>query len=334
MAKFINRKEEVLQIELTAYGKQKFSQGKFLPKHYAFFDDDILYDEEYREPGSNDRYEAQNDIVDRIKETPRLEIHSTRAWALPHVGWESSGEVHEVLPTLAVPTPGAIAPSSAKFLRPLGRNSPLQEFAPAWNIQTIGDSMPLSVSGSEEYPLRGGDSGSATLIPALSASLPLEYERSLISIRLLDGQLVQEGGSQRDAYIWELTRDGRLLLDIQEVNTFFKGNGNFDIEVFRVPPPSERFGLQLKRLDFINNDFDHALELNAQLDPDEYARVLSGDEEIISKNIPKLDASYVEYFLSIKTDDEIDDIESASTLGSIHRRTETNADPVDPCDEE
>ena len=42
MAKFINRQEEVLQIQLTPYGKHQFSRGEFNPEYYAYYDDDIL----------------------------------------------------------------------------------------------------------------------------------------------------------------------------------------------------------------------------------------------------------------------------------------------------
>ena len=44
MAKFINKKEEVIQMDLTAYGKHKFSRGEFTPAFYTFHDDDIMYD--------------------------------------------------------------------------------------------------------------------------------------------------------------------------------------------------------------------------------------------------------------------------------------------------
>ena len=36
MVRFFNQKEEVMTLTLTPYGKQKFSEGKFSPKHYAF----------------------------------------------------------------------------------------------------------------------------------------------------------------------------------------------------------------------------------------------------------------------------------------------------------
>ena len=41
---FFNKKEEVLEIKLSSYGKQKLAAGTFKPVYYAFFDDDILYD--------------------------------------------------------------------------------------------------------------------------------------------------------------------------------------------------------------------------------------------------------------------------------------------------
>ncbi len=41
---FFNKKEEVIEIELTQYGKYLLSKGKFRPVFYAFSDDEILYD--------------------------------------------------------------------------------------------------------------------------------------------------------------------------------------------------------------------------------------------------------------------------------------------------
>ena len=42
--KFLDKKEQVLDIQLTQYGKRLLSNGKFKPHSYAFFDDDIIYD--------------------------------------------------------------------------------------------------------------------------------------------------------------------------------------------------------------------------------------------------------------------------------------------------
>jgi hypothetical protein len=78
---FFNRKEEVLDIELTQYGKYLLSIGELKPAHYSFFDDDVIYDTQYQgdPPKSDDTgisgpTENQKDSEDRIKETPRIKV--------------------------------------------------------------------------------------------------------------------------------------------------------------------------------------------------------------------------------------------------------------------
>ena len=67
--KFFNKKEQVMDLQLTQYGKYLLSRGEFKPVYYAFFDDDILYDPEY-----GFGTQTQKDIQERIKnETPQLE---------------------------------------------------------------------------------------------------------------------------------------------------------------------------------------------------------------------------------------------------------------------
>lgn len=63
---FFNQKEEVIQIELTQYGKHLLSLGKLKPAYYAFFDDDIIYDGRY-----SSVEETNAAAVERIKTTPR-----------------------------------------------------------------------------------------------------------------------------------------------------------------------------------------------------------------------------------------------------------------------
>ena len=63
MAKFLDKKQQVLDIKLTPYGKYLLSVGTFKPAYYAFYDDNILYDGAYA-----GLLEGQNDIIKRIKE--------------------------------------------------------------------------------------------------------------------------------------------------------------------------------------------------------------------------------------------------------------------------
>lgn len=68
-----NRKENVIKVELTNYGKYLYGQGKFKPEYYQFFDSDILYDVRY-----GGLSEKQSDVNTRIKETVR---------ELPQTNW-------------------------------------------------------------------------------------------------------------------------------------------------------------------------------------------------------------------------------------------------------
>ena len=65
---FFDKKQDVLKIELTPYGRSLLSNGKLMPKYYAFFDDDIVYD-----ISTIGATEDQDAIKNRIlSETPRL----------------------------------------------------------------------------------------------------------------------------------------------------------------------------------------------------------------------------------------------------------------------
>ena len=67
---FFNKKEEVLDIELTPYGRSLLAKGKLMPVYYAFYDDDILYDSV-----AANFTETNNQIYQRIvKETPRIRL--------------------------------------------------------------------------------------------------------------------------------------------------------------------------------------------------------------------------------------------------------------------
>ena len=54
---FLNKKEQVIDIRLTSFGKKQLSKVGFRPEYYAFFDDGVIYHKES---------ENQNDTADRI----------------------------------------------------------------------------------------------------------------------------------------------------------------------------------------------------------------------------------------------------------------------------
>lgn len=68
MAKFLNKKEQVYDLQLTSYGRYLLSIGTFKPVYYTFMDDNVLYDGAYAR-----LTESQNHIQGRIKEQRYIE---------------------------------------------------------------------------------------------------------------------------------------------------------------------------------------------------------------------------------------------------------------------
>jgi len=81
MAKFLDKKEQVYDFQLTTYGRYLLSVSGLKPTYYAFFDDNIVYDGRYANakdgqpaPPIDTIAEPQNDIHNRIKnETQYIE---------------------------------------------------------------------------------------------------------------------------------------------------------------------------------------------------------------------------------------------------------------------
>jgi len=69
---FFNKKEDVIDIELTQYGKYQLSKGNFKPVYYAFSDDEILYSNAYVNPTAH-KHETAKEASRRIqRDTQRL----------------------------------------------------------------------------------------------------------------------------------------------------------------------------------------------------------------------------------------------------------------------
>jgi len=65
---FFDKKQDVIEVKLTQFGKNLLARGAFKPVYYQFFDDDILYNSECA--GFK---ESQKRSEERIAEAPRLQ---------------------------------------------------------------------------------------------------------------------------------------------------------------------------------------------------------------------------------------------------------------------
>ena len=291
MVRFFNQKEEVLSIELTPYGRQRFASGSFAPAFYAFYDNSIMYDGNY-----GGVTETQNQITNRISnQTPRVQ---------PVTRFTSSaGSVFSLVTAQTQDDFSQDNLWNAPFYRMLGNSDPNSIYAPSWkmNVLYLSDT---GLNGGVQY-------NSDNMIPQMSATLQIDYESIAVP--------------NSDNPILTLVKTDKLVIDLEELNTVFKGNGNFDIEVY----VSGTDGVQ-RSLSFINDKSTKGESLSSQIDPYVLASTINGLEQDINNNFPTLNDTYVEFFLDISADEEIAGI-VLPTNSTLYRKN-VDRDPIDICD--
>ena len=291
---FFNKVEDVIDIQLTSYGKEMFSQGKFMPEFYMFYDNNIIYDSEY----AGISLEKQNDIVPRIQSTQYLKAQTY---------FSSSKLENFVAKEISYAQFNNVVESNSKFFRALGRNSVWSDKFPSWRVDSVTGSV--GFNGDLNY-------AGKLSIPTLSASLTSSYSK------------FSPGG--RDEQVFILDDKDRLILDIQELNAVFDGEGNFDIEVFM---ETEDAQAKLVPLSFINKG-ENSDSLEIQTLPYKLVGRIEGTSEEIRDEFPTLDQTYVEYFLTVNFDDDITDLPISTTAGSptLYKTGYQQGQPSEVCD--
>ena len=327
---FFNRQEEVIDLELTQYGKILFSRGQFKPVFYTFLDDDIVYDKQYQtvpyDPISvaNSVEEGQNEAEDRIKQIPR--IHTQYNWGGSFTNWELA-EVQGHLITYGCVDNGDCWFSGYPLIEtdldtfyhniPLGDCVPGQNKAPAWEIHAYNEqfdvtSLNLNLTGTynDTTCVAGTDCSLTSIskttfyfgdlaIPQLNSSVgivtSIEDEHTLDPF-------------EKDIIFTHKFEDGRiltlkngyLLLEINEHNTEFETE-NFSIEVFEYWDPKEAPN-QLKPLRFFDDPSIPQAAKDIYVPPSEEQPVV----DLYSFQSQVLGGEFVEYYFDLKVDEEID----------------------------
>jgi hypothetical protein len=305
MSTFFNKKEEVIDIELTPYGRHKFSLGEFYPQYYSFYDYDILYEGSY-----GGITETQNNIVTRIKSgTPYIKTLSNFT--------SSNAQVRSI--DTATSQFEVIRDNTVNFYKPLGKNSPWSDKKPAWFLNTVANSVQLSHSlgtvNGYEYAAHG-------LVPILSAStIDISYSTLDLS------ENIENPEEQPAVYVLDSENEGRFYIDLLELNTVFKLNGNYDVEVLRVPRAGDNDDAH--PLFFVDEQSRYGNNLADQsTDPYSYLNSLSGDDYEQRQNFPQLTPEYVEYYLSVRIDEEIVDVTSVTPGDGLYTSPQNTPDII------
>ncbi len=196
---FFDSKEEVIDIELTQYGKHLLSTGKFSPKLYAFFDDDILYDAQYSNIVENS-VEIQNRIEE---ETPRLKTQYVFSSIEKDV---RRGSVNPVK-------------SNHKLLMPLGNSEIGINKMPAWKIQLLKgkikdiSNLEIISSAEESIPQINIDPITYKLHYDANLSLVTKEEFGLFDIREMNSIFQNENFYIEVFLVEKVDSQGNLIID-------------------------------------------------------------------------------------------------------------------------
>jgi hypothetical protein len=296
---FFNKKEEVLDIQLTQFGKQLLATGKFKPTYYAFFDDNILYD-----GAAAGIEEDQNDIESRIQEgtvqnkTQHVfsSIENTFSKYLDKRTDPSIPEIERVRVQADVE-------KDYSLTGPLGNSDLESTVAPSWKVTVLEGEIENSV-----YFLTGAYQD--LRIPQVDLNITyttkvVNEDDAITDVESLnlDTGMGNDGVTFRDGSVIEVDIKnalGDLMIMVEESGVDYMKD-NFEMEVYYVEPSNS----SLTPLSFIPKK----------------TNVIDGllISEQIEQNFSEIDESFVEYYFNINADSLIstrDICQSVSKLKS------------------
>jgi len=305
---FFNKKEEVIDLKLTQFGRHMLSNGKLQPTYYSFHDDNILYNVE--KTGIS---EAQNDSEARIVETPTMH-HQISISSLEkefnnsyeklfskdpydpgnpeNYSWELTGpgEVTKVFAGAADYYLEDIQRTAEKnYFLPnlLGTSDVNSEYSPSWSVNFLNGTL----SGSSETLNLPEKTGGNNLqhIPQLESALKIQIENIDMSGGELDLEEFEAGFLSSNVSITSADDELYFLLKVIENNGVFQKE-NFDIELFEIQEEKQDDTTTIETL--------RQLKFSSAPDP-------MTELDFIDEVIPDEDTSHVEYYLDILVDDEI-----------------------------
>jgi hypothetical protein len=326
---FFNKKEEVIDIELTQYGKNLLAKGKFKPKYYAFYDGDIIYDSKYA-----NFEEAQNSTSDRIKSTSRLKTQYAFEGAETRIKKVTQNEstlqldIDEkaLLLEMHQPTQTRIYGLAGQ----LGTSRLTSHKAPAWRVKLLSGELNDAVSYTTGS-LRN------ELIPQLNVELETvvkivnaenEVSNLDFSFELSDGadlEAAAEAGiempdSFEDGTAFKITHDTVVFEFIEE--NAEKLIDNFDVEVFEVKEDLflEDNNEEFHQLYFKKNAKDLMQDLAIHPDKQPVKNKIQNNVE---------ESKYIDHYIDVNLDAQIEATKASSALSTlVNAKPEPDVVPV------
>ena len=245
---FFDKKEDVIDIQITPLGKRLMQLGQFKPKFYAFYDNDVLYDGRYA--GNT---EIQNDIQERIKETPRLKQHVYLYSAEGKINSNTTDSDlmsydENLFQNGALTGPQALISENNmqkeeskqrqhEMFGPLGNMSFHADSTPSWNIdffeaKLTGSVVVVTGSNNERIPSLECDSQYKFKLNKIDPLVLEDPKNNELLFRLEEELFITTTPVTKDGSFLR-TKQDPFFIKVIENNTNFQ-NDNFDIEIFRI----------------------------------------------------------------------------------------------------
>lgn len=289
---FFNKKEEILEIKLSSYGKQKLAAGSFKPVYYAFFDDDVLYD------GARAGItEDSNDIEPRIQEnSPSLRVQTSFTDLEKRVKKQTHDIQNETYHERNV-TNLNFDPSvfqdydGLRNVLPLGNSQLGNKHIASWRLEFLEGNYKASKSTTID-----ASSGLKPIINIPQLTSEVKVQPVLIETEqatAVDPVTERYAAVNNDNNNYIRITNDFILLDVTESNVDLL-NDSFEIEIYEV---------------VINADGEELLY--PKMFKKDIQRIVNGilleDEEIDSQiSEVEVDQNFSEYYFDISFDDGID----------------------------
>ena len=250
---FFNKKEEVIDLQITPLGKRLLQMGQFKPASYAFFDNDILYDGRYAGLA-----EKQNDIKERIKEVSRIKqqvfLYSPEEKILSNTQDSDLMTYTENLFKDKSLSGFQTLTKEYNIQRQESKQIEFESFGPLGNMKFLSDSTPAWDIQFFDAELTGSvtiNTGSYNQKTAnLECDVQYKFKINTFNIEDIEGPedeaVLEELEDELLITRTPVTKDGTylkvkpqaLFIKALENNTNFE-NENFDIEVFHIDSDGE-----------------------------------------------------------------------------------------------
>jgi len=314
--KFFNPKEDVLDVQITKYGRNLLSRGSWKPAYYAFFDDNVLYDTQY-----GGVTESKNSAETRIQdETPLLRTQGNFTGCDEYLFDRVRTKVERA--RLGIYEKLNVMPMS------LGTTTLGSAKTPAYKMQFLEgeiNKVEHNMTGTirtANLPFVSTTAYSQQLLKIPQIDMDVTFQISVVSDPLspeisfqVDSALTP-GNKYADGYS-VVVGPAQIIFIIEEENAPFDYR-NFDIEVYEITKQVGPLGeTVLEPLSFIK-----PLEMvknNILLDTRE-AEIAAGR---LTGAPPDVDPTFVQYYFDINVDDEIDENTLCRAMAELARKGES-----------